>query len=184
MDTCGSMCNEFWHHNYSETGQTGQSDSLEMNRMCKIGTLRREMRNIQRAIFSYSRNFDAISCKKMREYRKIVPENDPCSLVDSYFSGKFCKLALWHSYFWRRFIRDYYFQNPNENPDGACKIKKAVLVHFTRALREHLSHRKTLGGHCPTFSKGTLPDSIAVTASSAVFQSGSLSRMGVSASGE
>ena len=32
------MCNEFLRHNNSETGQTEQSDSLEMNRMCKIGT--------------------------------------------------------------------------------------------------------------------------------------------------
>ena len=32
------MCNEFWRHNNSETGQTEQSDSLEMNRMCKIDT--------------------------------------------------------------------------------------------------------------------------------------------------
>ena len=28
--------------------------------------------------FSHSWNFDAISCKKMREYREIAPENDPC----------------------------------------------------------------------------------------------------------
>ena len=28
--------------------------------------------------FSHSGNFDAISCKKMREYREIAPENDPC----------------------------------------------------------------------------------------------------------
>ena len=27
--------------------------------------------------FSHSWNFDAISCKKMREYREIAPENDP-----------------------------------------------------------------------------------------------------------
>ena len=45
------MCNEFWRHNNSETGQTEQSDSLEMNRMCIIGTLRREIRKIQHAIF-------------------------------------------------------------------------------------------------------------------------------------
>ena len=32
------MRNEFWRHNKSETGQTEQSDSLEMSRMCKIGT--------------------------------------------------------------------------------------------------------------------------------------------------
>ena len=30
--------------------------------------------------FSHSGNFDAISCKKMREYREIAPENDPCVL--------------------------------------------------------------------------------------------------------
>ena len=29
--------------------------------------------------FSHSWNFDAISCKKMREYREIAPENDPCT---------------------------------------------------------------------------------------------------------
>ena len=29
--------------------------------------------------FSHSGNFDAISCKKMREYREIAPENDPWS---------------------------------------------------------------------------------------------------------
>ena len=39
--------------------------------------------------FSHSWNFDAISCKKMREYREIAPENDPCKLVFfSYFSQK------------------------------------------------------------------------------------------------
>ena len=89
MVTCGSMCNEFWRHNNSETGQIEQSDSLEMNRMCKIGTLRREMRKNQRAIFfSHSGNFDAISCKKMREYREIAPENDPCNTPPSSCSGQ------------------------------------------------------------------------------------------------
>ena len=33
--------------------------------------------------FSHSGNFDAISCKKMREYREIAPENDPC-MCDQY----------------------------------------------------------------------------------------------------
>ena len=37
------------------------------------------MRKIQRAIFFLTGNFDAISCKKMREYREIAPENDPCN---------------------------------------------------------------------------------------------------------
>ena len=30
--------------------------------------------------FSHSGNFDAISCKKMQEYREIAPENYPCSV--------------------------------------------------------------------------------------------------------
>ena len=34
---------------------------------------------------SDSRNFDAISCKKMREYREITPENDPCACVRQHF---------------------------------------------------------------------------------------------------
>ena len=34
--------------------------------------------------FSHSRNFDAISCKKMREYREIAPENDPCSVMSKF----------------------------------------------------------------------------------------------------
>ena len=77
MVTCGCMRNEFWHHNNSETGQTEQSDSLEMNRMCKIGTTARNEKNSACDFFSHSGNFDAISCKKMREYREIAPENDP-----------------------------------------------------------------------------------------------------------
>ena len=31
--------------------------------------------------FSHSWNFDAISCKKMREYREIAPENDPWTWI-------------------------------------------------------------------------------------------------------
>ena len=45
------MCNEFWRRSSSETDQTEQSESLEMDRMCEIGTLRREMRKICCAIF-------------------------------------------------------------------------------------------------------------------------------------
>ena len=79
MVTCGRMCNEFWRNNNSETGQTEQSDSLEMNRMCKNRNLTARNKKKKSAcdFFSHSWNFDAISCKKMREYHEIAPENDP-----------------------------------------------------------------------------------------------------------
>ena len=41
--------------------------------------------------FSHSGNFDAISCKKMREYRKIAPENDPCNLLSGAMIELRCK---------------------------------------------------------------------------------------------
>ena len=59
----------------SETGQTEQSDSLEMSRKNRNLTARNE-KNSACDFFSHSGNFD--SCKKMREYREIAPENDPC----------------------------------------------------------------------------------------------------------
>ena len=78
MVTCGRMRNEFWRHNNSETGQTEQSDSLEMNRMCKIGTLRREMRKIQHAIFFLTPGillrFLAKKCENIAKSRqKMIP---------------------------------------------------------------------------------------------------------------
>ena len=81
MVTCVRMCNEFWRHNNSETGQTEQSDSLEMNRMCKKGTLRREMRKIQRAIFFLTpgilMRFLAKKCENIAKYRqKMIPGTD------------------------------------------------------------------------------------------------------------
>ena len=74
------MCNEFWCRNSSETNQTEQSESLEMDCMCEIGTLRREMRKICRAIFFFFLTSGILMrflAKKMREYREIAPENDP-----------------------------------------------------------------------------------------------------------
>ena len=78
MVTCIRMCNEFWRHNNSETGQTEQSDSLEMNRMYKIGTKRHEMRKIQRAIFFLTpgilMRFLAKKCENIAKSRqKMIP---------------------------------------------------------------------------------------------------------------
>ena len=51
------MSNEFWRRNSSEIDETEQSESLEMDRMCKIGNLRHEMRKICRAFFFSLREF-------------------------------------------------------------------------------------------------------------------------------
>ena len=81
MVTCVRMCNEFWRHNNSETGQTEQSRN-EPHVQNRNLTARNE-KNSACDFFSHSWNFDAISCKKMQEYREIAPENDPCSLYIS-----------------------------------------------------------------------------------------------------
>ena len=50
--------------------------------MCEEETLWHEMRkNSKCDFFSHSGNLYAISCKKMREYREIAPENDPCGVI-------------------------------------------------------------------------------------------------------
>ena len=71
------MCNEFWCHNNSETGQTEQSDSLEMNRMCKIDFNGAKWEKISARFFFSLWEFWCDFLQKMREYREISPENDP-----------------------------------------------------------------------------------------------------------
>ena len=51
----------------------------------------RNVKNSACDFFSHSGNFDAISYKKMQEYREIAPENDPCLIRES---GRFCKFMF------------------------------------------------------------------------------------------
>ena len=113
MVTCVRMCNEFWRHNNSETGQTEQSDSLEMNRMCKIGTKRREMRKIQRATFFLTpgilMRFLAKKCENIAKSRqKMIPVNGPIFL-DSYVKGPIFPTSWYmHIFFAQRFFEAAY----------------------------------------------------------------------------
>ena len=60
-----------------------------MDRMCEEETLWREMKKIEVRFFLTPGIRMRFHAKKMREYRKIAPENDPCKYTDFYDQQKY-----------------------------------------------------------------------------------------------
>ena len=89
------MRNEFWRHNNSETGQTEQSESRNEPHVQNRNLTAQNEKNLACDFFSHAGNFDAISCKKMREYREIAPENDPWNTHNICF----CQVIRNYQYF-------------------------------------------------------------------------------------